>query len=416
MKFRLPGATAIAAIMVAVAAPAPLAFAQNGGQPAVTVSREIAQPLNEARAALSAKDWATAKTKLDAATAKSKTPADKGQIDRLRVYLASQTNDGPGQVSSINALLSGGTLTPDEAKQYKGALAKAHLDAGNQAASLTAFRAYIDEYGGTPDQLVGIANDAYKANDNATAVTYAAKAIAAAKANGKPDESWYRLLASAHNRLGQANEVLAVRVQTLTDYPASQNAEQYWKELIVPAQDEPEYGPAVRLDLFRTLLAAGVKLSAQERTQLSDGAMKRGLPNEALTVLESAVAANDATLTALDKQNHAEAKTAVAADKAGLAKEAADVQKKGSGADIASIGEAYLSYGDNAKAIELLNAAIAKGISDPGELDIAKLHLGVAQYRSGDKDAARATWGQIKANNGTNVLAKNWTLISQIKG
>ena len=72
MKFRLPGATAIAALMLAVAAPAPLAFAQNGGAaPAVTVSREVVQPLNEARNAVIAKDWATAKTKLDAATAKA---------------------------------------------------------------------------------------------------------------------------------------------------------------------------------------------------------------------------------------------------------------------------------------------------------------------------------------------------------
>jgi len=415
MKFRLPGATAIAALVVAVAAPAPLASAQNNGQPAVQVSRDLVQPLNEARAALTAKDWVTAKARLDTATAKAKTPADKGQIDRLRFYLGSQTKDGAMQIAAINALVASGTLTPEETKQYKSALSAAHAEAGDAVASRAAAKAYIDEYGGTPDQLISLANEFYKANDNASAVTYAVKAITAIKATGKPDESWYRLLASAHSRLGQTAEVRAVREQHLTDHPNSQNAEQYWKELIVPAQDAPNYGPAVRLDLFRTLQAAGVRLNAQERTSLSDGAMKRGLPNEALTVLEAAIAANDATLTPLDRENYAEAKTQVVSDKAGLAKEAADAQAKGTGADIASIGEAYLSYGDNAKAAELLKAAITKGIPDAGELDIAKLHLGIAQYRAGDKDAARATWGEIKSDNGTAILARNWTLISRIK-
>lgn len=415
MKFRLPGATALAALLVAVAAPAPLAFAQNGAQPSVQVSRDIVQPLNEARAALTAKDWATAKTKLDAATAKAKTPADKGQIDRLRFYLGSQTKDGAAQIAAINALVAGGTLTPEETKQYKSALAAAHAEAGDAVASRNAAKAYIDEYGGTPDQMISMANEFYKANDNANTVTYATKAITAIKATGKPDESWYRLLASAHSRLGQAAEVRTVREQHLSDYPMSQNAEQYWKELIVPAQEAPGYGPGVRLDLFRTLQAAGVKLNAQERTSLSDGALKRGLPNEAFTVLESAVAANDATLTALDKENFAEAKTQIVSDKAGLAKEAADAQAKGTGADMASIGEAYLSYGDNAKAVELLKAAIAKGIADAGELDAAKLHLGIAQYRAGDKDAARATWAEVKADTAPGILASNWTLISKIK-
>jgi hypothetical protein len=129
MTFRLPGATAIAAIVVALAAPAPLAFAQNGGAPpAVTVSRDVVQPLNEGRTAIIAKDWATAKTKLDAAAAKAKTPTDKAQIERLRYVMAAETKDGKQQIASINVLVASGTLTPDETKQYKGAIARAHAD------------------------------------------------------------------------------------------------------------------------------------------------------------------------------------------------------------------------------------------------------------------------------------------------
>ena len=409
MKFRLPGATAIAAVMVAMVAAAPLAIdpahAQNG-QAQVQLTKQMVAPMNEARNAMMAKDWATAKTKLDAAAAQAKTPADKAQLERLRLYMASETKDGAAQVASINSLLASGTLTPDEVKQYKGALAKAHLDAGNQPASLAAYKAYIDEYGGTPDQLISIANDYMKANDAATAATYADKAINAQRANGKVLESWYKLNLRALNALGQMDKYYALLETLVAEYPN----EAYWRDMIARVQKEPKYGPATRLDLFRTLDAAGVKLTSQEVSLAGDEALKRGLPNEALKFLEPAGVTSE-----FDTKNLASAKSLAASDKAGLAKETAEILKKGDAAAIASIGEAHLSYGDNAKAIEVLQAALAKGISDADEAALVKLHLGIAQFRSGDEDAARATWAEVKSDNGATVLAHNWILISKLK-
>lgn len=412
MKFRLPGATAIAALMLAVVAPAPLAFAQNGGAaPAVTVSREVVQPLNEARNAVIAKDWATAKTKLDAATAKAKTPADKAQIERLRLVMAAETKDGRQQVASINMLVASGTLTPDEVKQYKGAIAKAHADAGDTAASLVAFRAYVDEYGGTADQFIAIANDSSKANDYATAITYANKAIAASKATGKPAESWYSLLMRAYQQQNLTAEYYGVLEQRVADYPTEQN----WKLLIVRAQSEPKFSRATHLDLYRTLIAAGVKLTPQERgAAVREALNSRGLPNEALQLLEPAVASGEMA-TQEDKDNLDKAKSRIAGDKAGLAKEASEALAKGDTSYLAKLGEAYLSYGDYPKAIETLQAALSKGIASPEETAFARLHLGIAQYRAGQADAARTTWAEVKSDNGTTILAQNWTLISKLK-
>lgn len=410
MTFRMPGRTALAAILIAMAAPAPLAFAQNG-QAQVQVSREIAQPLNEARTAIVAKDFVTGKAKLDAASAKAKTPVDKAQIERLRLYMASEQKDGRAQITSINALIASGQLTPDEVKQYKGALAKAYLDAGDQPGSLNAYRAYIDEYGGTPDQLISIANDYSKANDNATAVTYATKAIDASIAAGNtPPEPWFKLLARSYHQQDMKADYYRVLERTLAAYPNNN----YWKELIVRVQEEPNYGAVAKLDMFRALQAAGVPLTPSEKAMVSEEAIKRGLPAEALSVLEPAVASGELA-SQRDKDNLASAKSQSASDKAGLAKETADVLAKGTGSDIASIGEAHLSYGDNAKAAEVLQAAIAKGIADPGELAMAKVHLGIAQYRAGQKDAAVATWSDAKADNGATVLAQNWILISKLK-
>ncbi len=175
MKFRTLGATALAALLVAIAAPAPLAFAQNGQVAApAPVTKQIVGPLNDARTAILAKDWATATTKLADAVKGAKTPADANAINRLKVAMTVETKDAKGQLEAMNALMaSPGALTPDETKQYKSALAKVYLDMGDQAASLKAYRTYIDEYGGTADNLIGIANDSSKAGDHATAVIYA---------------------------------------------------------------------------------------------------------------------------------------------------------------------------------------------------------------------------------------------------
>jgi tetratricopeptide (TPR) repeat protein len=406
MKFRLPGATAIAAAFVAMTVAAPLAIAPAFAQQGIQLTKQMVAPMNEAIKAMETKDWVTAKTKLDAAAAQAKTPADKAQLERLKLYMASENKDGAQQVASINMLLASGTLTPDETKQYKGALAKAYLDAGDQPASLNAYRLYIDEFGGTPDNLISIANDYMKANDATTAQTYADKAITAAKATTKPPESWYKLKMRALNTLGQKDKYYAAEEEVLALYPN----EIYWKELIARAQNEPNYGLAVKLDLFRALQAAGVKLGGQEISVAADEALKRGLPAEAVSILEPAGVTSE-----FDTKNLASAKALVASDKAGLAKETAEVLKKGDASAIASLGEAHLSYGDNAKAIEVLKAALDKGIPDAGEAALAKLHLGIAQYRSGDKDAARATWADVKSDNGAGILAHNWILISNLK-
>jgi hypothetical protein len=410
MTFRMPGATAIAAVLVAIAAPAPLAFAQTNPA-AVQVSKDIAQPLNEARNAIVAKDWATAKAKLDVAAAKVKTPADKSQLDRLKLVVAAETKDGPQQVTLINSLIASGTLTPDETKLYKGALAKAHTDAGDAAGSLAAARAYVDAYGGTGDDLIRLADQYSKAGDHANAVVFANKALVAARASGKPPESWYRLLMRSHQQLKQDAEYYAALEQSLADYPS----EQSWKILIARAQNAPKFSKAVHLDLYRTLMAAGVKLTPQEKGQaIREALTSRGLPNEALQLLEPAVASGELA-SAEDKDNLAKAKSRVTDDKAGLAKETTEAMAKGDTTYMAKLGEAHMSYGDNARAIEVLQAALSKGIANPEEAAFARLHLGIAQFRAGQADAARATWAEVKSDNGATVLAQSWTLISKLK-
>lgn len=408
MHFLKLGMTAIATGVLATLTMSP-AIAQT--PPPLT--KQMIGPLNDAQKAIVAKDWATAKTKLDAATAQSKTPNDKVAIEQLRIVMQSETKDHTGLAASLESLLASGLITPEQTKQYRGVLAKAYGDAGDTAKSLAAFRVYVDAYGGNAEQYLALAADGIKTKDYPTGIAYAKKSVDAAKAAGtKPTDTAYLLQMRAYKETNDMASYYAVEEALVAEYPK----EDYWKELIAyRTQDAPNYGGQVRLDLFRAMQAAGVTLTVNEKRTAIQEALKRGLPAEALALLEPAIASGELGSAPEDQENLKRAKAQITSDKPGLEKEASDAVKKGNALNIANIGEAMMSYGDNAKAIELISQGIAKGIADQSELDVAKLHLGIAQYRSGLKEEARTTWSTIKADNGAAALAQNWTLISKLK-
>ncbi len=405
MQFLKRSAAAVATGVLALAITPAVAIAQT---PGVVVSKQMVTPMNEARAAIIAKDWATAKARLDTASGLAKIPGEKLAVEQLRVSLAANSGDSAGLIAAVNAIAATNLLTSADMKAYKASLPEAYLKLGDTAKSLSSSKAFLDEYGGTHEQYASLAQELFKTNDHAGAVAQVTKAIDMAKSSaGKAPEPYYMLLLRVHRATNSMDQYYAVEEQLVALYPK----EAIWKELILRAQNAPNYGVAVRLDLFRVLQGAGVKLTTEQKRSAVTEAMKSGLPNEALQILESS---SGELTSAEDQDNLKNAKRLAAEDKTGLAKEAADALSKGTAAQLANVGEAMLSLGDNAKAIELIQAGIAKGIADSGELDIAKLHLGIAQHRSGNSAAAKTTWGEIKADNGAAIIARNWILIADL--
>jgi hypothetical protein len=406
MHFLKRSAAAIATGVLALAITPAVAIAQT---PTTQVSKQMVAPMNEARAAIVAKDWATAKTKLDAAAALTKTPAEKLAVEQLRVSMAANSGDSATMVASVNAIVALNLLQPADLKMYKAALPEAYAKLGDNAKALSATKSYLDEYGGTHDQYYGLSRQMLAANDSAGALAAANKAIEMASASGKAPKDYYTQVMRIHKTANAMDQYYAVEETLVTIHPE----DTIWKELIINrAQAAPNFGAPARFDMFRALQAAGVKLSTQEKRIAITEAMKSGLPTEALQILESS--AGELT-SAEDQDNLKNAKRLVAEEKTSLGKEATDALAKGTGVQLANIGEALLSHGDNAKAAELLQAGISKGIADAGELDLAKLHLGIAQHRSGNTAAAKATWAEVKADNGAAVIARNWILIADKK-
>jgi len=411
MKLLKLGMTAIATGVLATLAMSTPALAQKAQAPALTKS--VIGPLGEAQKAAGAKDFATAKTKLDAAAAQAKTPQDKVAIDKVRVYVQSESKEHVALAATLESLLASGLITPEETKQYRGVLAKAYGDAGDSAKSIGAFRTYLNAYGGTSEQYIALSADAVKSKDYANAIADAKKAIELSKTAGqKAPDTAYLLQMRAYKDQNDMANYYAVEEELVLEYPKVD----YWKELIgYRVQDSANYGGPARLDLFRAMQAASVPLTANEKRTAVNEAMKRALPAEAIALLEPAIAAGELGSAPEDQENLKKAKAQIGTDKANLDKEAAEALKKGNGIALANIGEAMMTHGDYPKAIELIKAGLDKGIPNAGEADIARLHLGISQLRSGDKDAARATWATVKADNGAGALAQNWIVISKLK-
>jgi len=75
-------------------------------------------------------------------------------------------------------------------------------------------------------------------------------------------------------------------------------------------------------------------------------------------------------------------------------------------------GEAYWSMGDNAKAIELINAGIAKGVDNK---DDAALRLGIAHISAGRRAEGLAAFKSITAGTESEKIANLWKVYSSQK-
>jgi Tfp pilus assembly protein PilF len=96
-----------------------------------------------------------------------------------------------------------------------------------------------------------------------------------------------------------------------------------------------------------------------------------------------------------------------AGDRASLAASERTAGSAATGKVALSTADAYLGYGDNDKAIALYKTALTKGGIDT---DTANTHLGVALFRAGQKDAARAAFTAVNANGTRGDIAAFWLL------
>ena len=171
------------------------------------------------------------------------------------------------------------------------------------------------------------------------------------------------------------------------------------------------FGKEESLDLGRLFLRTGAleespKVVEREYIEYIESADPRRLPGEVLKITEAAIAKGvlkPGDMFVSDALS--QSKGRVAADQASLPALERDAKTAANGKTAQAAGDAFLSYGEAAKAEEMYATAIAKGGIDQ---DRTLTRLGIAQVDSGKFAEAQATFAKVTGIRAP--LAKLWAI------
>jgi hypothetical protein len=224
------------------------------------------------------------------------------------------------------------------------------------------------------------------------------------------------LVIRAYLDAGDSNGYVSAIEAAYADYPKPE----YLRAIAQQAEKAPKFNRnQLGLDIFRALAGAGVALSDREKIGMANLAIAKALPIEAEAVLKpmfDAGAIGGATdpNAADNKKLLAQAQAGVKSERGGgLATSETQAMKAATGSTAVLTGEAFMGAGDYAKAVSLIQAGLSKGGMAPGETALAKLHLGIAQLKSGDKEAAKTTFADVQGDNGVAELARLWMIAAK---
>lgn len=388
----------------------------------ITAAGPLQKVLNDATAAkakgVSEADLKTqlagAPEQLAAAEAAIKNPTDRMTAGQFAVNLGGMLGDVGMRERGIKNMLDSGLVPADKVTEYQfylGNFAYTQKDWPVAAEALTK----VVQANYSEDTAAELLADVYVQQ-------------------GKPAEGLQALKLAVDTRKAAGGTVPAdwFKRANLIAYKAKLGPQAIeWSTMMVENDPSPinwlgagqltrEFGTFTNqesLDLGRLMMRSGAfqsdpKYLEREYVEYIEAADPRRLPGEVLKVAEAGVAAgvlraNDQFVTDALSQ----AKGRIAADKASLPGLERDARAGADGKGALATADAYLSYGEAAKAEDLYKLAIQKGSIDK---DRALTRLGIAQCDEGKYDEAKATFAQI-TGAARAPLAKLWTVYATTK-
>lgn len=387
----------------------PPAFAQNAS------SAEFVAAYKAMTAAVQSRS-PDAIAKVDAADRLAKGSKEKIAVADARILALHGARKHADLIKAIDARTALGGVGASQAKNFKQLQADAYDATGQKAKAMAIIEQMIGEGGGTSTELAYIAQAALSAKQYDKAIQFANKAIEQMRKEGKTSTAPYNILLKAYQDTGKKDQYYA----TLERIAPVFKTDIYWKPLIEKAKTEPKFKSAEGLlDVYRALEATNVKLTDKDKIEMGEQALTRQMPIEAEKILSplaksGAFGGEKDPRAERNKRMLTTVQTdAKAAKSGGLEKAEAAAAAAVTGQSYVQAGENYYTDGNYPKAVELIQKGITKGGLEPGAMAYAQLHLGMAQAKVGQKDAARKTWAEVKADNGAGWLARVWTAISK---
>lgn len=380
----------------------PVAYAAD------TLGQPVGTALQQAQTALAAHDYAKALAAVNQADAvKGKSAYEDYTIAQMRAAVASQAGNVAEATAAYEKLIAS-PRTPHNLKNQmlmsEGTMA---YNAKDYPKAALAIQRYLKEAGPNPQMETLLAQSYYLQKDYAGTVKVLTPGIAAVlKAGQKPVESQLQMLAASATALKDSTTATHAYVLLATYYPKKE----YWALLLHELVINTKIPASLQLDVYRIRLAVGDISTPRDFMEMTEIAMQGHMPQLALDLMnqgyqqgvlgQGAEAARQARLKALVEKTVADKKASIEADE----KEAL---AQTSGNALLNVGYNYVTFGQAAKGIALMQQAIAKGVTDP---NIARLHLGLAQMQAGNKAEAIQTLKSVAGDNGAYDIAQLWVL------
>ncbi len=365
------------------------------------LSKEAREALVPAQAAIEAGDFATATAKLNEAAGVAKTADDTYYVAQLRYQVANKQKDEAGEAGAIDAMLQSGVPTGPQLVSLYRAQGQIAYQKKDLAKAEAAFSKVAELDPNNPETFIILADLNNRNKQPQKALEYADKAIAAQKASGQPvSEDWYkRRLAIAYDGKLSA-QAIQYATEIVQTYPSPEN----WRNALVIYRDSAQLDPQTDLDVYRLQRATKALTGERDYYDYASSANDRGLPGEALAVLDLGAQTNNLS-AAKAALLRTEITGRVAEDKKSLPASATKAKTAADGRMAMNTANAYLGYGDYAKAAELYQIALQKGGVDAATVNT---RLGIALGLQGQKDAAKAAFGAVTGPR--QQVANFWTI------
>lgn len=325
---------------------------------------------------------------VEAAFAAATSPDDKFVAGQLALTLGQLSLDKKFQRRGLQAMIDSGKVPAADVGKYNYYVGGLAFDMRDYAGARAAFQAAIAG-GYTEGGVDALLADAY-ISDNQAAEGLKVLDAAIAKRGAAAPEDWIRKGIVTAYKAKLANEAVSFSTKLVQGYPGKDN----WALSIAVVRDMVQFQNQEQLDLMRLMERTGSWSEARDYFEYIQAADPRRLPAEALKIIDLGVAAGKLQTSDVSVSDaRTVASSRLAADKASLAGLERDARAANATAATAMAGgDAYLSYGQAAKAEELYQIALTKPGADAPRL---LTRLGIAQTDLGKTAEAQATFAKV---------------------
>lgn len=373
-----------------------------------SVSKAVVKQIQAAQKAIEAKNWGECSSQLRQASAlPGKTPYDDYAVNELLGFCAIRGNDFATAARALEAGLNAGFLAQDQVPSRVRALSQVNYQLKNYAKSIDYGNRAIRGGFADDDIYVLVAQAYYIQGDHKGTLRFVSDWVEGVEKRGQaPKENALQLMLSSCLKLDDSECTTMALEKLVSRYPK----DEYWQNLMQKLL-RSDATDRVMLNVYRLAAVVNAMRRADDYIEMAQLAIEAGLPGEAQSVLEQGINKKViAEARDIDRANRllATAKRQADADRATLSTQEKEAAAAKTGDAEVRLGQAFLSYGMNDKALAAIQRGIARGnLRNPAE---AQLSLGMAQLQLGNKSEAAKAFRAARGDATLSRVGNLWAL------